>query len=171
MFSIKTQLTGVSLFGFLFLAQPAYADLSAQFDEGAPKDRFTFTNIGACAITNATLTLDLSTSDSGLIFDVTDQGAGVEVFQPFELIKGGDAISGQPNVLDGDAQIVFSIRSLMPQKAISFTIDVDDTTGGREITVSDGEIKGASVMLEQNSTLHTATFVDSSRTKVKLNAC
>ncbi|MCR9237465.1 MAG: aggregation factor core [Alphaproteobacteria bacterium] len=149
----------------------AVADMAVKFGEGAPKDRFTFENNGACTIANAKVTLDLSGSKSGLIFDVTSKGAGVEVFQPLEIVSGGNALRGVPTVKDGDNQITLDISQLDAGKSVSFTIDVDDTMGGREITVSGSEISGARVVFSQDSKSASGTFGSNARTNIQLNAC
>ncbi|MEM9851395.1 MAG: aggregation factor core [Pseudomonadota bacterium] len=127
----------------LAIAAPASADIRATFLEGAPKDRFTVENTSACAIRDVALTIDLRPSQGGLIFDTTAQGQGVEVFQPFELTAGADTLRRPPEVADGDQALTLEIGLLPPGRAISFTIDVDDTRGGREITVNGDEITGA----------------------------
>lgn len=152
-------------------ALPALADLDVRFDEGAPKDRFSFVNTGGCAIRNAILTLDLGGSAAGLIFDVTASGAGVEVFQPLEIVDGKSALSTIPRVRDGDNRLAFEVAELAPGAAIAFTIDVDDTIGAREITVSNSEILGARVLLEYGGTLSDAAFETGARTKVSLPDC
>ena len=126
-------------------AGTASADVVVRFDEGAPKDRFTITNTSACALGGVEITIDLAGSAAGLIFDVTGAGAGVEVFQPFELVRGGDVVTTAPEVGDGDTSVTLTLDGLGPQQDVAFTIDVDDTTGGREITVNGSEILGASV--------------------------
>lgn len=153
------------------LTSPALADLTVAFDEGAPKDRFTFSNNGDCNIEAAKLTLDLSGSKSGLIFDVTSKGAGVEVFQPLELVSGQDSLNLVPSVKDGDAIIRFDIKNLRAGENISFTIDVDDTMGGREITVSGSEIAGAKVSLQSNGETVTSSFDETAKTALKLSGC
>ena len=149
----------------------AFADLAIHFDEGAPKDRFSFRNTGDCTITNAKLTLDLSASSSGLIFDVTNQGAGVEVFQPLQFVMGQKSLSSIPKVRDGDNQIILNIDKLGSGKTIAFTIDVDDTMGGREITVSGSEIGGAKVRLKTKMNSLTGTFSSKARAIIQLNGC
>lgn len=149
----------------------AYADVVVRFDEGAPKDRFSFSNTTDCTITNATLTLDLSGSKSGLIFDVTNKGAGVEVFQPLEFVAGQTALSAIPKVRDGDSKVILNIDKLRSGKSIAFTIDVDDTMGGREITVSGSEIAGAKVRLKTKMASVTGTFSSNARAIIRLNGC
>ncbi len=155
----------------LALATPAAADLTMRFSEGAPKDRFTLTNSGACALPAMTVTLDLGTAPAGLIFDVTASGAGVEVFQPFELVAGADLLREVPVILDGDASITLPLRGLGVGQSVAFTIDVDDTGGGREITVNGSEIEGASLRAELEGETQTGTFTDAALATVKTAAC
>ena len=166
---LKPLAAGLGLAAILSL--PAHADLAVTFDEGAPKDRFTFKNVGTCAIKASELVLDLSGSKSGLIFDVTASGAGVEVFQPLELVKGKAAVASVPNVADGDNQIAFDIVSLEPGAEIAFTIDVDDTMGGREITVAGSEIQGAVVRHISASKTSTTTISADATARMALASC
>lgn len=153
------------------ITMPAWANLAVSFDEGAPKDRFTFANTGSCTIANAQVLLDLSSSKSGLIFDVTGKGAGVEVFQPMEVTAGAQALLRVPEVKDGDNQIRLDISELKAGQSIAFTIDVDDTAGGREITVSGSEIAGAKVRFLKDGMSTTAVFAPNARTTVQLMDC
>ncbi len=155
----------------MFIATPAYADLSVSFNEGAPKDRFSFKNVGECPISSATLKLDLSGSSSGLIFDVTGSGAGVEVFQPLEFVSGRNSLMKVPTIQDGDDFVEMNIKKLAPGGSIAFTVDIDDTKGGREITVSGSEIKGASVRLVQAGIEATASLGTNGKATVKTQGC
>lgn len=152
-------------------AAPAFADLTVTFDEGAPKDRFTLTNTGGCALPATAVTLDLGTAPAGLIFDVTASGAGVQVFQPFELVVGADNLTSVPQVLDGDSAIRLDLTGLGVGQSVAFTIDVDDTGGAREITVSGSEIAGATVMMTRAGMNQTARFDASARAVLPLAAC
>lgn len=149
-------------------AAPAAADLAIRFDEGAPKDSFAFENRSDCTISGASLVLDLSGSSAGLIFDVTGAGAGVEVYQPLEIVRGAEALARIPRVRDGDNQIAFEIAELAPGAAFAFTIDVDDTIGAREITVSDSEILGARVLLTRDGAGGEAVFASGPSTTLPL---
>ncbi len=158
------------LAGMTFVT-PAQADLTVSFDEGAPKDRFTFLNTGNCTLKDAVIRLDLSTSKAGLIFDTTDQGAGVEVFQPLQLVSGAESLKSTPTVKDGDQSVRLEIAELAQDQSIAFTIDVDDTAGGREITVSDSEISGAVVQLSKNETSISASFETGSEILLNIPTC
>ncbi|MEM6304506.1 MAG: aggregation factor core [Pseudomonadota bacterium] len=156
----------------LVLSAPiAHADITARFIEGAPKDRFELVNDSACALPPGVLTIDIGTAPAGLIFDVTASGAGVEVFQPFELVAGGDSLSALPRVADGDQAIALPIAGLAPGARIAFTIDVDDTGGGREITVSGSEMAGASVRATLDGATYSAAFNETARARLDLPAC
>ncbi len=155
----------------ILAAGPAFADLSVRFIEGAPKDRFVFTHEGTCTTGPMTLTVDLSGSSAGLVFDVTGNGAGVEVFQPFELVSGGDRVTNLPQVADGDTSLDIALSGLAPGEVVAFTIDLDDTIGAREITVSRSEIVGAGVTVTAGSTTATGAFGEDARTRVSLPGC
>lgn len=147
-------------FAACLIASTAHADLRVTFQDGAPKDSFTITNIGACATGQFGITFDLFPSPAGLIFDVTAQGAGVDVFQPFEVTLGSQLIEGVSAVADGDQILTLLVSSMAPGDIVSFTIDVDDTTGQRPITVSGGEIAGASVFVMSYTLDSDALFDD-----------
>jgi hypothetical protein len=154
---IKTTLT-IGGLAVLLLPSPSYADLQVQFIEGAPKDRFVIMNDGSCDLGPAKLTIDFAVSNAGLVFDVTDTGAGVEVFQPFEVTDGAQYLAEVPVISDGDQRATLSMTGLGPNEKIAFTIDVDDTNGTREITVTDSEISGTAVSLLMDSTTYSAVM-------------
>ena len=144
----RSQLPLAALLG-LGLATPALSDITVSFRDSAPKDIFVLENEGGCDLGALTLTLDLSSSDAGLIFDTTAQGAGVEVFQPFEIVAGGGYLAATPQVSDGQNRLELSLTSFPAGARMQFTIDVDDTlTSGQwgQIRVSGGEMSGAEVI-------------------------
>ncbi len=153
------------------LATPVVADVIVRFDEGAPTDRFTFMSTDHCLTGPIGLTVDLSGSLAGLIFDVTPAGAGVDVFQPFVLVAGQDLVSSLPEVRDGDTVLNIGLKNMIANQPVAFTIDVDDTTGGREITVSDAEISGATVTLTNGSMSFPAVFSDQATALIKTPDC
>ncbi|MCY4178906.1 MAG: aggregation factor core [Litoreibacter sp.] len=156
------------------VASPALADISVEFREGAPKDRFTFTNTGTCAIGPATLELDLGDSAAGLIFDTTGAGAGVEVFQPYETVAGAASLASVSQVRDGDNRLELSLSKLAPGGSIAFTIDVDDTLRDSalgQIRVSDSEIAGATVALISAQGTASGVFDATSAAFIRVNSC
>jgi len=155
----------------VFLASPALADLQVRFDEGAPKDRFTITNTGGCALGATVVTIDLEGSPYGLIFDVTGQGAGVQVFQPFEVSSGKARLRTLPQVTDGDNQLTLDLVGLASGESVSFTIDVDDTADSRQTMVSNQEILGAQVIAKGAAGTARASFQEDATATVALSGC
>lgn len=155
----------------LFAATSLQAGVQIRFIEGAPKDRFVLTNIGTCEVEASTLKIDLSQSTGRLIFDVTEKGAGVEVFQPLEFVEGADALRQFPVVVDGQNTIELEIASLAVGGKLAFTIDVDDTIGQREITVTGSEIEGATVSYSDADKTRTATFSSEALVNVTTKDC
>lgn len=124
--------------------------MTVTFRESAPKDRFELRNTGGCQAIPITLRLDMVNSRGRLIFDVTGKGAGVEVFQPFEITRGRQLVAAKPLVRDGDNQLSFRLNRLKPADVFAFTIDVDDTLEDSalgQIRVSGSEIEGATASL------------------------
>ncbi|SDL45385.1 hypothetical protein [Aliiruegeria lutimaris] len=156
--------------GLLFSSQ-ALADVTVAFLEGAPKDRFVVTNNGACDLSELSIKLDLSSSASGIIFDVTARGAGVEVFQPLEMVAGEHLVSKMPVVSDGDRSVTLGLSRFPSGETVAFTIDVDDTSGVREITVTNDEIRGATALLQSASFQASGTFEDGSALEIPLPSC
>ena len=152
-------------------ATNAPADVLVTFIEGAPKDRFVIETTGDCTLGPAQVEINLATSPAGLIFDTTASGAGVEVFQPFELVSGGDVVKQNPSVKDGDQAVTLALKSLPVGTRVAFTVDVDDTGGARELTVSNAEIAGASVTLTTDKGSTTAPFTNTSKARVSAPDC
>ena len=123
------------------------AAINLEFQEGAPKDRFVIEN-NLCSLSDVTLTIDLSTAPAGLIFDVTDQGAGVEVYQPVEL-ESGTAILTE--VTDGSQKLQLRMPDFALGDAITVSADLDDTMPNSnlgQIRVANSEIAGVTVSIE-----------------------
>ncbi len=152
-------------------ASPSFGDVQVRFDEGAPKDRFTISNIGGCALGATAVTIDLRGSPYGLIFDVTGSGAGVEVFQPFELLRGGENLKTQPTVMDGDNQLTLDFHGLVAGASLAFTIDVDDTANRSETMVSGAEIVGAGVVVRTGVSSSSASFGEDAIATVAISSC
>ena len=132
---------------FALTPMAAHADINLEFQEGAPKDRFIIEN-NLCSLSDVTLTIDLSTAPAGLIFDVTDQGAGVEVYQPVEL-ESGTAILTE--VTDGSQRLQLRMPEFALGDAITVSADLDDTMPNSnlgQIRVANSEIAGVTVSIE-----------------------
>lgn len=154
-----------------FIATAVQADIVVTFRDGAPKDRFTFAATDDCMDRPLEIRIDLSGSHAGLIFDTTDQGQGVEVSQPFELVTGAAVVRAASEVADGDTSLTMALTSLLQRDPLSFTIDVDDTIGAREITVSNAEIAGATVSVTQGDMASSAIFSADAQATVSLPSC
>ncbi|MEL6464208.1 MAG: hypothetical protein AAFQ58_04490 [Pseudomonadota bacterium] len=141
-----------------------HADLTVSFRDGAPKDRFTLSYQGACALDQLEVQIDLGTAPAGLIFDTTGAGAGVEVFQPLEWVAGAARTS---DVTDGDTVLSLSLDDVAPGARWAFTIDIDDTTSTRQITVDGSEMAGATIRAEGRS----AAFDTSGQATLALQNC
>lgn len=105
----------------------AQADIVVNFIESAPKDRFVIKNSGSCTYTQLVVEIDLTSTAGRLIFDTTSKGAGVEVFQPFEVRDGDLSLFSSDAVKDGEKVLAVAINNLSAGSSASFTIDVDDT--------------------------------------------
>ncbi len=152
-------------------ATAATADVTVTFRDGAPKDRFTITQNGACATGPLVLKIDLATAPAGLIFDTTGNGAGVEVFQPFEWVSAPSEAAAVPRVSDGDTALELSLPDLKPGMPLVFTIDLDDTTSNRQITVSGSEVAGAQVSLTADGGTKTGVFDETGAAVIATSAC
>ena len=159
----------------LTLMETSSSKIEVSFIESAPKDRFIVTNKSECKIGSLTLDIDLSESTGNLIFDTTGLGAGVEVFQPFEIETGEIELISTSGVKDGDTEISVRIKNMQPGSSASFTIDVDDTLPESElgrIRVAGTEMEGGLVRASINkSDLSTATFGSQSIAMLSLPRC
>lgn len=168
----------ISIFVFVFAAaslQPLHADIVVSFVESAPKDRFVVENRGACPFDDLIVEIDLSESAGRLIFDTTASGAGVEVFQPFEVAEGEVQLLSAAVVNDGDRVLTVKIQNLLPESTAVFTIDVDDQLPQSElgmirVTGSEMENSLASITFWEEQ-LFTAVFNANSVAIVPSPAC
>ena len=159
----------------LLISHSTHANIEVDFFESAPKDLFVINNVGDCALDNLTLTIDLTKSAGRLIFDTTSTGAGVEVFQPFEVREGTIKVTSPQGVKDGDNKLVVSIKTLPSGKSVSFTIDVDDTlpkSALGNIRVAGSEMKNGLVKVSSKELKPTTALFDStSNATLVLPAC
>jgi hypothetical protein len=106
-----------------------------------------------------------------LIFDVTEAGAGVEVFQPVEVVSGGQNIEAVTDVADGDQSLKVTLMDLAADAQAVLTVDMDDTDGGRQITVSGFEMAGATARVTTQTSVSDVAFDDTGSARVMLAAC
>ena len=163
---------GLALAGF---SPAAVSDIQVSFTESAPKDLFSFTNVGECDLTDLTVSIDLSNSAGGLIFDTTATGAGVEVFQPFEVVRGNIALSSAHNVADGDTGLTINISQISVSESVVFSIDVDDTMRQSDlgmIRVTGSEMEGGEISISMPDTGGlSAVFGSDSKAQLDLPGC
>lgn len=153
-----------SLAALLFIASTAAANIDVVFTESAPKDRFTITNSSTCVYEGLLVEIDLSNTVGKLIFDTTSAGAGVEVYQIFEVLQGDITLVSDLSVVrDGDTTLTVQVDHLLPSETVSFTIDVDDTLPAGElgsIRISDNEITGGQVTIQMKDGQKTSAIFD-----------
>lgn len=148
---------GILLGGVVALVlfvQSAHADIAVRFTESAPKDRFVLTNRAACEIATGSITIDLSTSASGLLFDTDPSGSGENVAQPFEIARSENVSVSFAPVPDGASTAEIRVRNFLPGGEIEVTVDVDDSlrSGPRGVQMIDGsEMAGARITFATGS--------------------
>lgn len=163
-------------FAWLFaFSQYSQANIEVSFTESAPKDRFSIKNAGTCDLKQLIVNIDLTQSDGLLIFDTTAVGAGVEVFQPFEIRTGNLALHSTKAVQDGDTELTVKIDNIRPNETVSFTIDVDDTLPKSElgmIRVTGPEMNNGRVQVGVGAgAMTTATFGPNNKAVALLSTC
>ncbi|MTH97672.1 aggregation factor core [Roseibium sp. RKSG952] len=156
-------------------ATPATAGISIGFIESAPKDRFVVLNTSTCPTGPITLSIDLSESAGNLIFDTEASGAGVEVFQPFELTRGAEMIETIRAPQDGGHALEITLLDLLPDQPLEFTIDVDDTLPDSALgqtRVAGSEIAGGRVQVSaQGAASRNGTFSVNGGAQLGFSGC
>ena len=164
-----------TLFALSVLALPAQADIAVRFIEGAPKDRFQIINLSPCDTGPIDMVIDLSSSPAGLYFDTTATGAGVEVFQPFEIVEGADYVDGVRPISDGDTQAIITLSSLPGEAVVAFTTDLDDrmeNSVSGQTRIGGSEIVGAALRIQAAGGTETmATFDTRGQATAERQAC
>lgn len=156
--------------GLCAVSSFACADITVKFEESAPKDRFVISS-STCAVEQLDIAIDLSPSAGALIFDVTVDGAGVEVFQPVE-IQTGNAQAAP--VVDGDQFLRLTIPELPAGTEIIVSADLDDVlpqSSLGQIRVTGSELDGASIQLTLAGQTYTSVFSDGANRVSFPNAC
>ena len=150
------------------------ADISVRFQEGAPRDAFLIKNTSACPLGAATLQIDLMPSAGDLIFDTTDGGAGVEVFQPVEIAEASADVT-KSNVTDGDQEMTLAFSALPVGPVARITVDLDDQLANSalgQIRVAGSEIAGAELILTPSDMSPlTARFDADNQAVFKVEGC
>lgn len=153
----------------------ALAELVVTISEASPADLITIENQSDCDLYDFNMRLDLRSSAGGLIFDITEGGAGASVYQPFEILDGQSAVRDYARITDGDQVAFIEFATLEARQRVIFMVDMDDTLADSTFgqTVLDGaEIAGAVVVLtttgEEPS---TAVFLPDASATLKFRGC
>jgi len=157
------------------LPSAAMADLVVTFIEASPSDLFIVQNRTDCDFYDFGLQIDLRSSAGGLLFDISEGGAGASVYEPFGIAEGRDAVRSFAPVTDGDRVASILFDQLEGRGHVIFTVDVDDTLteGPYGQTVIDGsEIAGAMLSVTTvGEAPSTAVFLPDGHATVKLRGC
>ena len=159
------------------LAEACGPRLVVTFAEGAPADRFTLFNASDPGWSVAEVEIDLGPSRGRLIFDVTERGAGLSVYQPFEEVQGGAVIASRTDVSDGDSVMTMEFSRFVSGETFAFTIDLDDTAGFAPTVVSadeitEGRIRARFTSAASGGTTREAFFDDTSEADTgRFEAC
>ena len=142
----------------LALATPAGnagASLELMFIDGVPADTFEFQNTGDCDLGEVEMWVELEGSAAGLVFDVSEVGAGVDMFHRLEITTGSDYIYRVSKLRDGDTKVLFELERLPAGASVAFQVDIDDTlevsAGGNRQVLSD-ELEGVTFGVSDNWT-------------------
>ena len=136
--------------GLLATPGQAWADacgprLIVEFQESSP-DRFVLRNASDPGWSVARVVLDLGPSHGGVLFDVTETGAGVSAHQPYQTAGGTAALATRTEVTDGDHVMSLAFARFAPGERYEFAIDLDNTLPGHDQTwVSGADIEGGTV--------------------------
>ncbi len=159
----------------IMLPSAARADLAVTFVEAAPKDLFIVENRTDCDLYDFGLQIDLKSSAGGLLFDISEGGAGSSVYQPFEIAEGHGSIRSFEPVSDGDRVVSILFDRLGGRSRVVFTVDVDDTLpeGPYGQTMIDGsEIAGSMLFITTvGEAPSTAAFLPNGEATVKPGGC
>lgn len=126
----------------------------------------TISNVSEAQADFRTVSIDLTESTGRIIFDTTDGGEGVEVFQAFQIEPGDAVLSADPIAVDGGSTLDLSFTSFGAGQSFTFSIDVDDQLEDSDlgqIQVTGAEIEGAIVEVELSTgSSLTAVFASDS---------
>lgn len=87
------------------------------------------------------------------------------------MTVGGELVVTSPQINDGDQSVTLLLQNFGPNQVVAFTIDVDDTTGAREITVSNSEMQGATVSAVISNKTFEAVVGKNSEVSIAITDC
>lgn len=132
----------------------ARVQVAAVFTEGAPTDKLDIRNQSVADWRIERVVWNLEPSRGRLIFDVTDAGAGVQVFQPLRVLTAASPLMqwrALPRVNDGEQRLELRFDAFAPGETFSIAMDLDDQIGARETIVSGSEIEAAVLQVSLQS--------------------
>ena len=140
----------MSRIGCLFLivlavGSPLRADIVVTFRDGNPHDRLRIANTG-CAAVSGTMTVDFTTSATGILLDTVRGGPGTKDPMPVEVERGPLAVGP---VADGARTLTVEVDALQPGATGVITMDVDNTSGWwpeQRIDVFGEDIAGTTIL-------------------------
>lgn len=157
------------------LPSAVLAEIVVTIAESSPTDLITIENRTDCDFYDFGMQIDLRNSAGGLIFDISEGGAGASGYQPFEILQGGSAVRNYARVSDGDRVAFIEFATLEAGQRVIFMVDMDDTLPDNAFgqTIVDGaEIAGAVIVLtavgEEPS---TAIFLPDGRATAQIRSC
>jgi hypothetical protein len=157
------------------LPSAALADLVVTFIEASPSDLFIVENRNDCEYYDFGMQIDLRSSAGGLLFDITEGGAGASVYEPFGIAEGRDAVRSFSPVTDGDRVASILFDRLEGRGRVIFTVDVDDTLPDGpygQTVVDSSEIAGAMIVITTvGQEPATAVFLSDGRATAQLTGC
>ena len=109
---------------FFLYVHSASAEIMISFEESAPKDSFFVSNRSSCEITVGSITFDLSSATSELLFDTEQYGPGENVAQPFEIELSKKASATSLPMPDGASSAEIRFSDFSPDGEIVVTVDI-----------------------------------------------
>lgn len=173
---IRNWLIGTSVAAFFLAKAPVQAtELSLTFVESAPVDLLIVENQSDCDLHDFKMRIDLAPSAGGLLFDVSEGGAGASAYQPFELLEGHGAVRAFAQVEDGDRQALIEFNHLEARARVIFMIDLDNTltqSAFGQTIVDAPEIAGATVtIITAGEAPLVSQFHPDGRAETRLGGC
>lgn len=119
--------------------------LIVDYTEDSP-DYFVLRNASDPGWSVLRVEIDLRETRGGVIFDVSELGAGVSAYQPYGMPSGTAELVGRTEVNDGDSMMSLAFRQFEPGAYFAFAIDLDDTlANGTQTWIAPAEMAGGIV--------------------------
>jgi len=122
-----------------------------RFFESSDGDLFEVINRSQEPWLISSITIYLSGSSGGLIFDTASGGSGASMHAPLEIVSGDVGFMGASPVEDGSEIVSLQFSRFLPGMKFLFAVDVDDRLGDSEFgqaVISGPELEGARASAE-----------------------